>query len=79
MNAQEIIRQLSESQAEDRLKTLYGEKQLARQKERYAALIRRYQETFGEADRLYLVSAPGGRRSAATIRITTTAGCWPRR
>ena len=58
-NAIERIRMLDDAACEERLRTLYGDGQLAAQKERYAELVRRHEESFGETEKLYLVSAPG--------------------
>ncbi len=44
---------------ENRLKTLYGKEQLEHQKQRYAALLRKHEELFGEREKVLLVSAPG--------------------
>lgn len=56
---------------------LYGSTQAPRQTERYRGLLRGMEETFGPCERLAVFSAPAARRSAATTRTTSTAGCWP--
>ena len=60
-SSEERIRKLSEPEQEERLATLYGRDagQVEAQKARYAALLRRHAETFGETERVLLVSAPG--------------------
>ena len=59
--ANEMIRNLKTQEMKERLGTLYGndEETVAAQQERYAALIRRHTETFGEGGDIVLVSAPG--------------------
>ena len=90
-NAIEKIRRLNDDAFEARLKTLYGEEQLAAQKERYAELIRRHEECFGETEKLFLVSAPGrteiggnhtdhnnGRVLAASVNLDALCAVSPR-
>ncbi len=57
----EMIRQLETGDAETQLRYLYGDDEslLKRQQERYAALIRRHAELFGNRKDVQLVSAPG--------------------
>ncbi len=76
---------------ENRLRTLYGEEQLERQKQRYAALLRKHEELFGERDKVLLVSAPGrteiggnhtdhnhGRVLAAAVNLDALCAVSPR-
>lgn len=88
---QEMINRLNEPECEARLETLYGKGQAARQKERYAALIRRYEKEFGPCEKLYLISAPGrteiggnhtdhnnGRVLAAAVNLDALCAVAPR-
>ena len=54
-----MCQELNEKETEEKLIRLYGNGQLGKQKERYAGLIRRHGETFGERGEILLVSAPG--------------------
>ncbi len=58
-STEERISKLNLPETENRLKVLYGEDQLDSQKARYAALLRRHRELFGENEQVLLVSAPG--------------------
>jgi len=91
-NAIERIRMLDDAACEERLRTLYGDGQLAAQKERYAELVRRHEESFGETEKLYLVSAPGrteiggnhtdhnnGRVLAAAVNLDALCAVSPRK
>ena len=92
-NSDEKIRKLSDETFSERLQTLYGadEKQTARQQDRYAALVRKHEEIFGETEKLYLVSAPGrteiggnhtdhnnGRVLAAAVNLDALCAVSPR-
>ena len=57
----QMIENLKEKNISDKLNALYGAGQetLEKQRQRYAALIRRHQETFGEQGDIQLISAPG--------------------
>ena len=57
----QMIENLEEKNISDKLNALYGAGQetLEKQRQRYAALIRRHQETFGERGDIQLISAPG--------------------
>ncbi len=59
--ADEMIRNLDTPEVKARLEALYGKggETAAAQQKRYAALIRRHAETFGESGKIALVSAPG--------------------
>ena len=87
----EKIRRLDDAACEAKLKTLYGEEQLAAQKERYAELIRRHEDSYGETEKLFLVSAPGrteiggnhtdhnnGRVLAASVNLDALCAVSPR-
>ena len=82
---------LNTAEAEAHLTRLYGGEHLAAQKERYAALIRRHGEIFGEGKRVTLFSAPGrteiggnhtdhnrGRVLAASVNLDTLCAASPR-
>lgn len=90
---EEIIRKLDTDQVKTQLKYLYGEdeKQVKRQQERYAALIRRHAELFGDRDNVQLISAPGrteiggnhtdhnhGRVLAAAVNLDALCAVSPR-
>ncbi len=76
---------------EARLQTLYGTEEAAGQKQRYAALLRRHAELFGEQEKVLLVSAPGrteiggnhtdhnhGRVLAAAVNLDALCAVSPR-
>ena len=84
---------LSTPETEAHLADLYGKDDgtVRRQKERYAALIRRHAETFGEKEGVELFSAPGrteiggnhtdhnrGRVLAASVNLDTLCAASPR-
>ena len=56
---EERIARLAGEDSTRRLAALYGEEQAERQKERYAELLRRHCELFGDREKVELVSAPG--------------------
>ena len=56
---EERIARLAGADSTRRLAALYGEEQAERQKERYAELLRRHCELFGDREKVELVSAPG--------------------
>ena len=87
------IRKLETEQASARLRYLYGndEVQLNHQRERYAALIRRHAELFGDREDVQLISAPGrteiggnhtdhnhGRVLAAAVNLDALCAVSPR-
>ena len=90
---EEMIRKLETEEVKDQLRYLYGgdEALLKNQQERYAALIRRYAELFGENERVQLISAPGrteiggnhtdhnhGRVLAAAVNLDALCAVSPR-
>ena len=92
-HTEDRIRKLNTAEAEAHLSWLYGsgEKTLCRQKERYAALLRAHEQTFGPRDRVELFSAPGrteiggnhtdhnrGRVLAASVNLDTVCAASPR-
>ena len=91
--AEEMIRKLGTEQAGGQLRYLYGAdgETLEAQRKRYAALIRRHAELFGEKEGLRLVSAPGrteiggnhtdhnhGRVLAAAVNLDALCAVTPR-
>ena len=56
-----MIRKLESPEAAEQLRKLYGsgEEMIRFQRERYARLIRSFEEQFGEKDGIRLISAPG--------------------
>ncbi len=89
----EMIRKLDTDPVKAQLRYLYGEDEdlLKRQQERYAALIRRHAELYGEKNELQLVSAPGrteiggnhtdhnhGRVLAAAVNLDALCAVSPR-
>ena len=89
----EMIRKLETEDAKAQLRFLYGtdEELLKRQQQRYAALIRRHAELFGEAEDVRLISAPGrteiggnhtdhnhGRVLAAAVNLDALCAASPR-
>ena len=90
---EEMIRQLETEAVKAQLQYLYGEDGtlLKKQQERYAALIRRHAELFGEKDGVQLISAPGrteiggnhtdhnhGRVLAAAVNLDALCAASPR-
>ena len=53
------IRKLEDASVQNRLARLYGREAVSEQQKRYAALLRRHAEIFGEKERVTLFSAPG--------------------
>ncbi len=89
----EMIRKLETEEAKAQLRYLYGDDEdlLKRQQERYAALIRRHAELFGEREGVQLISAPGrteiggnhtdhnhGRVLAAAVNLDALCAASPR-
>ena len=89
----EMIRKLETENVEAQLRYLYGDDDalLERQQERYAALIRRHAELFGERGDVQLISAPGrteiggnhtdhnhGRVLAAAVNLDALCAVSPR-
>ena len=92
-HANELILKLETEQAARQLRYLYGEDEalLKQQRERYAALIRRHAELFGDRADIQLISAPGrteiggnhtdhnhGRVLAAAINLDALCAVSPR-
>ena len=92
-HADELIRKLDTNACREQLRTLYGgdELLLKAQQERYASVIRRHAELFGEKADLQLISAPGrteiggnhtdhnhGRVLAAAVNLDTLCAVSPR-
>ena len=91
--AEEMIRKLESPEATEQLRKLYGsgEETIRFQRERYARLIRSYEEQFGAKDGIRLISAPGrteiggnhtdhnrGRVLAAAVSLDTLCAVTPR-
>ena len=89
----EMIRKLDTEQVKAQFRYLYGndENLLKKQQERYAALIRRHAELFGDRPDVQLISAPGrteiggnhtdhnhGRVLAAAVNLDTLCAVSPR-
>ena len=89
----EMIRKLDTEQVKAQFRYLYGndESLLKKQQERYAALIRRHAELFGDRPDVQLISAPGrteiggnhtdhnhGRVLAAAVNLDTLCAVSPR-
>ena len=89
----EAIRKLYSEQVQDQLRYLYGNDSeiLKKQTERYASLLRRHAELFGEKPDVQLVSAPGrteiggnhtdhnhGRVLAASVNLDALCAVSPR-
>ena len=74
---EEAIRKLNTTGVQEQLRYLYGsdEAALEEQTKRYAGLLRRHAEVFGEQTGVQLDE----QRSAATIQTITTGGCLRRR
>ncbi len=92
-HANELIRKLETEQAARQLRYLYGEDEalLKQQRERYAALIRRHADLFGDRADVQLISAPGrteiggnhtdhnhGRVLAAAVNLDALCAVSPR-
>ena len=92
-HADELIRKLDTNACREQLRTLYGgdELLLKAQQERYASVLRRHAELFGEKADLQLISAPGrteiggnhtdhnhGRVLAAAVNLDTLCAVSPR-
>ena len=90
---EEMIRKLEAPEAEEQLRALYGssEDAVRFQRERYARLIRSYEEQFGAKEGIRLISAPGrteiggnhtdhnrGRVLAAAVNLDTLCAVTPR-
>ena len=88
-----MIRKLESPEAAEQLRKLYGsgEETIRFQRERYARLIRSYEEQFGAKDGIRLISAPGrteiggnhtdhnrGRVLAAAVSLDTLCAVTPR-
>ena len=91
--AEEMIRKIDTESVKAQLRYLYGndENLLKQQQERYAALIRRHTELFGDREGLQLISAPGrteiggnhtdhnhGRVLAAAVNLDALCAVSPR-
>ncbi len=92
-HTEEIIRELDTEKIRAQLRYLYGEDEilLKTQQERYAGLILRYTELFGEKENIQLISAPGrteiggnhtdhnhGRVLAAAVNLDALCAAGPR-
>ena len=92
-HSEEMIRKLDSEEIRAQLRYLYGgdEALLKEQQARYAALIRKHAELFGENDRVQLISAPGrteiggnhtdhnhGRVLAAAVNLDALCAVSPR-
>ena len=92
-HAEKRIRELDTQEVREQLRSLYGgdEALLKNQQERYAALIRRHAELFGDKEDVRLISAPGrteiggnhtdhnnGRVLAAAVNLDTLSAVSPR-
>lgn len=91
--AEELIRKLDTDKVREQLRYLYGsgEQLLKAQQERYASLIRRHAELFGDRADVQLISAPGrteiggnhtdhnhGRVLAASVNLDALCAASPR-
>ena len=89
----DMIRKLGTEQVKTQLRYLYGNEEhlLNEQQERYAALVRRHTELFGDRDSVQLISAPGrteiggnhtdhnhGRVLAAAVNLDALCAVSPR-
>ena len=85
------IRKLEDASVQNRLARLYGREAVSEQQKRYAALLRRHAEIFGEKERVTLFSAPGrteiggnhtdhnnGRVVAASVNLDALCAASPR-
>ena len=85
------IRKLEDASVQNRLARLYGREAVSEQQKRYAALLRRHAEIFGEKERVTLFSAPGrteiggnhtdhnnGRVLAASVNLDALCAASPR-
>ena len=92
-HADEMIRKLAAEEARKQFRFLYGEDEqiVKSQEERYAALIRRHAELFGDRENVQLISAPGrteiggnhtdhnrGRVLAASVNLDALCAASPR-
>ena len=92
-HTEEIIRELDTEKIRAQLRYLYGEDEilLKTQQERYAGLILRYTELFGDKENIQLISAPGrteiggnhtdhnhGRVLAAAVNLDALCAAGPR-
>ena len=92
-HTEEIIRELDTEKIKAQLRYLYGEDEilLKTQQERYAGLILRYTELFGDKENIQLISAPGrteiggnhtdhnhGRVLAAAVNLDALCAAGPR-
>ena len=92
-HTEDIIRKLETEEIQAQFRYLYGEDEalLKTQQERYAGLIRRHAELFGEKDGVQLISAPGrteiggnhtdhnhGRVLAAAVNLDALCAASPR-
>ena len=92
--AEELITKLNTEKVREQLRYLYGkdESLLQMQQERYAAVIRRHAELFGEREEVQLISAPGrseiggnhtdhnhGRVLAASVNLDALCAVSPRK
>ena len=88
---EERIAKLQEKEAQEKLARLYGPEAVKAQTERYAALLRKHEELFGEKERVVLFSAPGrteiggnhtdhnnGRVLAASLNLDALCAVSPR-
>ena len=88
---EEMMRRLSADSVRSRLAELYGADEADRQQARYAALVRRHGELFGDRGEIALVSAPGrteiggnhtdhnhGRVLAAAVNLDALCAATPR-
>ena len=88
---EERIAKLQEKEAQEKLARLYGPEAVKAQTERYAALLRKHEELFGEKERVVLFSAPGrteiggnhtdhnnGRVLAASVNLDALCAVSPR-
>ena len=93
MKTEERIARLDSEETREQLRYLYGEDEslLKKQQERYAALIRRHADLFGEKEKVQLISAPGrteiggnhtdhnhGRVLAAAVNLDALCAVSPR-
>ena len=76
-HADELIRKLDTNACREQLRTLYGgdELLLKAQQERYASVLRRHAELFGEKADLQLISAPGRTEIGGNHTDIITGGC----
>ncbi len=85
------IEKLQQKDAQEKLARLYGQEAVKAQTERYAALLKKHEEIFGEKERVVLFSAPGrteiggnhtdhnnGRVLAASVNLDALCAVSPR-